>query len=99
MHWMGKAGDFDGAVKAWEEMKSRGCRPTIVSYTAFIKVLFDHGRPREAARVYKEMLEVGLTPNCQTYTVLMEYLAGEGENILLVLVLSILIDQYCPFIK
>lgn len=66
-------------MRAWEEMRERGCGPTLVSYTAFMKILFDHGRPKEAAGVYTEMLEVGLSPNCHTYTVLMEYLAGAGE--------------------
>ncbi|XP_020574687.1 pentatricopeptide repeat-containing protein At2g01390 [Phalaenopsis equestris] len=79
MHWIAKDGDFEGAVEVWEEMKRRrGCRPTGVSYTAFMKVLFDHGRPREAAGVYREMLDLGIRPNCFTYTVMMEYLAGAG---------------------
>ncbi|KAI0516468.1 hypothetical protein KFK09_009143 [Dendrobium nobile] len=79
MHWLAKDGDFEGAVKVWEEMRrKRGCRPTAVSYTAFMKVLFDHGRPREAVAVYKEMLELGMRPNCFTYTVIMEYLASAG---------------------
>ncbi|KAK8933856.1 Pentatricopeptide repeat-containing protein [Platanthera zijinensis] len=39
-----------------------------------MKVLFDYGRPQEAAEVYQEMLESGLRPNCHTYTAMMEYL-------------------------
>ncbi|PKA59911.1 Pentatricopeptide repeat-containing protein [Apostasia shenzhenica] len=80
MHWLAKDGDFDGAVAAWEEMRQRRrCQPTAVSYTAFMKVLFDHGRPMEAAEVYREMIEKGLRPNCHTYTVMMEYLASSGK--------------------
>lgn len=80
MHWLAKDGDFEGAVEVWEEMKRRrGCNPTAVSYTAFMKILFDYGRPREAAGVYREMVESGMRPNCMTYTVVMEYLAGAGK--------------------
>ncbi|KAF6146252.1 hypothetical protein GIB67_011724 [Kingdonia uniflora] len=63
----------------WEEMKAKGCCPAIVSYTAFIKVLFDHNKGKEATEVYKEMLASRCSPNCYTYTVLMEYIAGSGK--------------------
>lgn len=80
MHWLAKTGDLEGAVRVWEEMKKkRGVGLTVVSYTAFMKILFDGGREEEAGRVYREMIEVGLKPNCRTYTVLMEFLAGRGE--------------------
>lgn len=82
MHWLAKAGDVEGAVRVWEEMR-RGRRRrvglTVVSYTAFMKILFDCGREKEAAGVYREMIDAGLKPNCHTYTVLMEYLAGAGK--------------------
>lgn len=79
MHWLAKAGDVEGAVRVWEEMRRRRIGLTVVSYTAFIKVLFGCGREREAAGVYRKMIEAGLKPNCHTYTVLMEHLAGAGE--------------------
>ncbi|KAF6136874.1 hypothetical protein GIB67_018913 [Kingdonia uniflora] len=66
----------------WEEMKSKGYRPTIVSYTTFIKVLFDHNKGKEATEVYKEMLVSICSPNCYTYTVLMEYIVGSGKFIM-----------------
>ncbi|KAL7154694.1 hypothetical protein ABFS83_03G018300 [Erythranthe nasuta] len=61
------------------EMKAKGCRPTVVSYTAYMKILFGRKKVDEAADVYKEMLESGVKPNCYTYTVLMEYLASSGK--------------------
>jgi hypothetical protein len=34
---------------------------------------------KEGIDVYKEMLESGISPNCHTYTVLMEHLVVTGE--------------------
>uniref|UniRef100_A0A0D9XIU9 Pentacotripeptide-repeat region of PRORP domain-containing protein n=1 Tax=Leersia perrieri TaxID=77586 RepID=A0A0D9XIU9_9ORYZ len=85
MHWMARSGDVDGAMRVWEEMRAgrggrrRGCRPTLVSYTACVKILFDAGRAEEARRVFEEMLAEGLRPSCKTYTVLIEHLANVGE--------------------
>ncbi|KAI3746308.1 hypothetical protein L6452_08736 [Arctium lappa] len=42
LHWLSNDGDVEGSVKLWKEMKDGGLRPTIVSYTAYMKVLFDH---------------------------------------------------------
>ena len=66
-------------MKMWKEMKDKGCNPTVVSYTAYMKVLFDHNRVEEATDIYKEMIQSGCSPNCYTYTVLMVHLAGSGE--------------------
>ncbi|KAL0450239.1 UNVERIFIED_CONTAM: Pentatricopeptide repeat-containing protein [Sesamum latifolium] len=44
-----------------------------------MKILFGHKRVNEATDVYKEMIEKGLTPNCYTYTILMDYLASSGK--------------------
>ena len=79
MHWLANVGDVDGAVTLWEEMRGMDSL-TIVSYTAYMKILLDHNREKDATDVYKEMLEVGLTPNCHTYTVLMEHMANSGEK-------------------
>ncbi|KAL5224938.1 hypothetical protein ABZP36_011577 [Zizania latifolia] len=81
MHWLARAGDVDGAMRVWEEMRSRRgrCRPTLVSYTACVKILFDAGRPAEAGRVFEEMVAEGLRPSCKTYTVLIEHLAEVGK--------------------
>lgn len=78
MHWLARAGDVDGAMRVWAEMKARS-RPTIVSYTACVKILFDAGRAEEARRVFGEMVAEGLRPTCKTYTVLIEHLANTGE--------------------
>ncbi|MED6108689.1 hypothetical protein PIB30_026532 [Stylosanthes scabra] len=75
MHWLSNSGDIDGAMELWKEMKLK----TVVSYTAYMKILFDHGRVKEATCSYKEMIESGLAPNCHTYTILMEYLVGSGK--------------------
>ncbi|KAI9165809.1 hypothetical protein LWI28_020886 [Acer negundo] len=80
MHWLSNSGDVDGAVKIWEEMKDNECCcPTVVSYTAYLKILFGDNRVKEATDVYKEMLQSGLSPNCYTYTVLMEHLVVSGK--------------------
>ncbi|KAK3224038.1 hypothetical protein Dsin_011063 [Dipteronia sinensis] len=80
MHWLSNSGDVDGAVKIWEEMKDNECCfPTVVSYTAYLKILFGDNRVKEATDVYKEMLQSGLSPNCYTYTVLMEHLVISGK--------------------
>ncbi|KAJ0961404.1 hypothetical protein J5N97_000359 [Dioscorea zingiberensis] len=60
MHWMAKAGDSDGAVRGLGGDEDQKVPPhASVSYTAYIKVLFDHGRPREAARVYRRCWRLG----------------------------------------
>ncbi|WVZ58503.1 hypothetical protein U9M48_008774 [Paspalum notatum var. saurae] len=78
MHWLARAGDVDGAMRVWAEMKARS-RPTVVSYTACVKILFDAGREEEARSVFAEMVAEGLRPTCKTYTVLIEYLADAGK--------------------
>ncbi|KAJ8764377.1 hypothetical protein K2173_006117 [Erythroxylum novogranatense] len=78
MHWISSSGDVEGAMRIWDEMKER-CYPTVVSYTAYLKLLLDSKRVKEATNVYKEMLDYGITPNCYTYTVLMEYLVVDGK--------------------
>jgi pentatricopeptide repeat protein len=78
MHWLARAGDVDGAMRVWAEMKARS-RPTVVSYTACVKILFDAGRAAEAQTVFREMVAEGLRPTCKTYTVLIEHLADAGE--------------------
>ncbi|KAE8774449.1 hypothetical protein D1007_53154 [Hordeum vulgare] len=81
MHWLARAGDVDAAMRVWEEMRSRRgrCRPTLVSYTACLKILFDAGRAAEGRRVFEEMVAEGLRPSCTTYTVLIEHLADAGK--------------------
>lgn len=79
MNWVAKKGDFDKAVEVWEEMKRKGMGLSVVSYTAFIRVLLKFEKVDMAKEVYKEMMEVGIKPNCWTYTVLIEYLAGVGK--------------------
>nr|CAB3494888.1 unnamed protein product [Digitaria exilis] len=74
MHWLARAGDVDGSMRVWKEMKARS-RPTVVSYTACVKILFDAGRADEALKVFGEMVAEGLRPTCKTYTVLIEHLA------------------------
>ncbi|XP_062205327.1 pentatricopeptide repeat-containing protein At2g01390 [Phragmites australis] len=78
MHWLARAGDVDGAMRVWAEMKARS-RPTVVSYTACVKILFDAGRAEEARRVFEEMVAERLRPTCKTYTVLIEHLADAGK--------------------
>lgn len=78
MHWLARAGDVDGAMRVWAEMKARS-QPTVVSYTACVKILFDAGRAAEARAVFEEMVAEGLRPTCKTYTVLIEHLADAGE--------------------
>ena len=41
LHWFSNDGDVDGAVRIWEEMKTRRCDLTVVSFIAYINVLFD----------------------------------------------------------
>ncbi|KAL9268851.1 Pentatricopeptide repeat-containing protein, partial [Drosera capensis] len=61
-------------------MKEKGCYPTVVSYTAYMKILFDYKRVKEAVEVYKELLRSGCSPNCHTYTVLMAHLIESGKT-------------------
>ncbi|EEE50817.1 hypothetical protein OsJ_31213 [Oryza sativa Japonica Group] len=81
MHWLAHAGDVEAPIRVWEEMRARKgkCRPTLVSYTACVKILFDAGRPAEAREVFQEMVAEGLRPSCKTYTVLIEHLANVGK--------------------
>ncbi|TQE09128.1 hypothetical protein C1H46_005281 [Malus baccata] len=70
MHWPSNAGDVDGAVQTWEEMKAQGYPPTILS---------GDNRVKEATDVYREMTQCGCSPSCRTCTVLMDYLIGSGK--------------------
>ena len=65
----------------WEGMKANHCHLTVVSFSAYMEVLFDHNIEKEAAKVYKEMLQSGCSSSCYTYSVLMEHLAGSGKSI------------------
>uniref|UniRef100_A0A0A9BBP3 Pentacotripeptide-repeat region of PRORP domain-containing protein n=1 Tax=Arundo donax TaxID=35708 RepID=A0A0A9BBP3_ARUDO len=68
-----RAGDVDSAMRVWAEMKARS-RPTVISYTACVKILFDARRAAEARTVFEEMVPEGLS-DLQDYTVLIEHLA------------------------
>lgn len=50
---------FEGSVKIWNELKDKGCMPTVVSYTAYMMV-FDNNRLKEVTKIYKEMLYSGI---------------------------------------
>ncbi|KAK9669945.1 hypothetical protein RND81_13G166100 [Saponaria officinalis] len=54
--------------------------PTVVSYTAYMKVLCDNNRADEATDIYKQMLQCGLTPTCHTYNILMVHLISSVQN-------------------
>ncbi|KAK6924311.1 Pentatricopeptide repeat [Dillenia turbinata] len=69
-------------LNLWKETKVNGCRPTVVLYTTYMKILFENDRAEEATEVYKEMLGLGCSPNCYTYMVLMEHLISTGWFIL-----------------
>lgn len=87
----------NGAIKVWEEMRANRCRPTVVSYTAYMKILFDHKRVDDATAMYKEMLDCGLSLTCHTYTILMEYLACSGNLLELLFLYYDFVDtDWCP---
>uniref|UniRef100_A0A0R0FDR5 Pentacotripeptide-repeat region of PRORP domain-containing protein n=1 Tax=Glycine max TaxID=3847 RepID=A0A0R0FDR5_SOYBN len=63
---------LDSAVKAFREMSSKGCWPTVVSYNILINGLLRAGRFREAYDCVNEMLEKGWKPDIITYSTLID---------------------------
>jgi pentatricopeptide repeat protein len=57
------------AQEYWEEMRSAGCAPNIVSYNGMISALAGHGRAEEALSLYEELKDDNLRPSHVTFQV------------------------------
>lgn len=58
-----KCGSLEEAKKVFDEMPEKD----VVSYNSMIAGLAMHGRSREAAKLFKQMIEQGLSPNHITF--------------------------------
>lgn len=65
------AGDFDGVVYSFKEMKALGVQPNLVAYNTMFDALAKAGKQSEEAKVlFEEMTNSGVTPNEVTVTCL-----------------------------
>ena len=58
------------ALEYWEEMRTAGCAPNVVSYNGVISALASQGRAEEALSLYEELKDdKNLRPNRITFQV------------------------------
>nr|CAD1837774.1 unnamed protein product [Ananas comosus var. bracteatus] len=85
MHWLAKAGDLDGAVRAWGEMRRRRgaeCRPrpTCHTYTVLMEYLAGAGKFEAALQIMDEMQEAGIQPDKAACNILVQKCSKAGET-------------------
>ncbi|KAL1560710.1 pentatricopeptide repeat-containing protein [Salvia divinorum] len=76
---LGKCGHPDGALLVFEDMKSSGCRPDLVTYNTVLAILGRLGRVDDMLRVFGSMRAVGLAPDIFTYNTILNSLRKMGR--------------------
>ncbi|KAI0510288.1 hypothetical protein KFK09_010889 [Dendrobium nobile] len=74
-----KTGKFNEAMKAYDDMRNRGCGSNAFVYTCFIHAHANEGLIEEALRLLEEMHSNGLKPYDETYNYLIEGSAKAGR--------------------
>ncbi|MCI02565.1 pentatricopeptide repeat-containing protein [Trifolium medium] len=77
---LGKAGRIDEVNKFFEQMRSSGINPDVVTYNTLIEIHSKAGRVKDAYKFLKMMLDAGCTPNHVTDTTL-DYLVKEIDKL------------------
>ncbi|XP_057792527.1 pentatricopeptide repeat-containing protein At1g11900 [Salvia miltiorrhiza] len=76
---LGKCGNPDGALLVFEDMKSSGCRPDLITYNTVLAILGRLGRVDDMLRVFASMRAVGLAPDIFTYNTILNSLRKMGR--------------------
>lgn len=63
----GAAGNFDGCLNVYEEMKALGVKPNMTVYNSLLDAMGRARRPWQAKNIYGEMLSNGFQPSWGTY--------------------------------
>ncbi|KAM3270308.1 hypothetical protein P3S67_029415 [Capsicum chacoense] len=63
----GAAGNFDGCLNVYEEMKALGVKPNMTVYNRLLDAMGRARRPSQAKNIYAEMLGNGFQPSWGTY--------------------------------
>lgn len=79
IHAFGKCGHPDDALLVFENMKSLGCRPDLVTYNTILAILGRLGKLDDMLRVFASMREVGLVPDIFTYNTILNSLRKMGR--------------------
>ncbi|KAJ1427120.1 Tetratricopeptide-like helical domain superfamily [Sesbania bispinosa] len=67
----GMAGNYDGCLNVYEEMKALGVKPNLVIYNTLLDAMGRAKRPWQAKTIHKEMTNNGFSPSWATYASLL----------------------------
>jgi pentatricopeptide repeat protein len=67
------------AVNLFDEMRSKGIKPDVISYNALIKGFCNDGKSEEAKWWYRELRENECSPDWVTYVTLIPLLCEKGD--------------------
>lgn len=67
-----QAGKSYMALKVFDEMLNRKCKPNICTYTALVNAFAREGLCEKAEEMFEHMQEAGLEPDVYAYNALME---------------------------
>lgn len=76
---LGKCGHPEDALLVFENMKSSGCRPDLVTYNTVLSILGRLGRVDDMLRVFASIKAVGLAPDIFTYNTILNSLRKMGR--------------------
>lgn len=79
IHALGKCGHPDDALLVFENMKSLGYQPDLVTYNTVLAILGRLGQVEEMLRVFSSINEVGLLPDIFTYNTVLNSLRKMGR--------------------
>lgn len=74
-----RAGNLDGALRAWKRMEKFGVKPNLLAYTTMIDAFSTMKMFHEAGNLYLLFLWERIYPNVRTLTVLIHHLAEAGK--------------------
>ena len=60
------------ALKLFDEMRSRKCKPNICTYTALVNAFAREGLCEKAEEIFEQLQEAGFEPDVYAYNALME---------------------------
>lgn len=79
IHWCVCCGDAMGASSFLDQMKLEGYAMSAMTYTSMFDVFAKEGRYEEAVTLYLQMVEEGVLPSSQTFSLLIRCLLEAGK--------------------
>ncbi|KAK7265647.1 hypothetical protein RJT34_33269 [Clitoria ternatea] len=64
--------NFDGCLSVYNDMKTLGGKPNMVTYNTLLYAMGGAKRTGEAKVIYQEMIKKGFSPNWPSYTTLLQ---------------------------